>query len=180
MSGPNALLFVRRSGLIIAGKRITPARLTFDAKLVQNLEVLDKQKLIAECQAFFSAQKLSNRKVLMVLDQDITFEKVLGSKNITDAQADLDAFVDAMPFDAGKRASFSVSVDDAVRIYGTNYELFFAIAEAAEAAGAKVVAITPLTLYGLEPGQQLKDVVSKLLRDTLVRKQANFARSQPQ
>jgi hypothetical protein len=179
MSGPNALVFVRRNGLIIAGKRVASARLKFDPKVVENMEVLNKQKLVATCKAFFTEQNLDHRKVLMVLDQDITFEKVLSTNKLVDAQTELDNFLTAMPFDVGKRAGFSVSVDEVVRLYATNYELIFAIAEAIEAAGAKVIATTPLTLYGLEPGQQLKNVVSKLLRDTVVRKQANFARNQP-
>ncbi len=179
MTGPNALVFVRRTGLIVAGKRVTPARLNFDEKAVQNMEIHDKQALAAQCSKFFDSQNLKHRKVLIVLDQDITFEKILHKTKVDDPQATLEHFIAAMPFDVGKRAGFSVAVDDAVRLYATNYELFYTIAQAVEAADAKIVAITPLTLYGLEPGQQLKDVVSKLLRDTTVRHQANFARCQP-
>lgn len=178
MNRPNTLVFVRRNGLIVAGKHVTPARLQFSEKLIHHLELVDGPKFVEHCRHFFSKQSLKHRRVLMVLDQDVTFEKISQAGGQDDETA-LQQFVAAMPFDAGKRASFSVAVDDTTRIYGANYELFYAIAQALEAADAKVMAITPLTLYGLEPGQQLKDVVSKLLKDGVVRKQANFARVQP-
>lgn len=176
MTGPNVLVFVRRSGLIVAGKRITAAKLQF-GELVHHLEVIDKQKLIDHCQSFFAEQSLSGKRVLLVLDQDVVFEKKIPLKS--DVQASLQQYIAAMPFDAGKRVAFSVTVDDHIQLCATNFELYAAIMQALMAVDAKPLHVTPLTLYGLEAGQQLKDVVSKLLRDTTVRRQADFMHCQP-
>jgi len=178
MHRPNALVFVRRNGLIVTGKHVSPARFNFDEQTVKNLEVLDAPELIKQCEQFFGAQSLGHRKVLMVLDQDITFEKILPAGKPPSKEA-LDAFIAAMPFEMGKRAGFSVAVDDTTRLYGANAELFTALRTALLTVDAKVIAITPLALYGLEPGQQLKNVVSKLLHDKSVRKQADFVHGAP-
>lgn len=179
MSGPNTLVFVRRTGLILAGKRTAAARLSFGEKLVHNMDVLDSTQLRELCHRFFTDQDIKHHKVLVVLDQDIVFEKKLDKEDLRATDEALESFVSAMPFEAGKRAAFSVAVDDRTHLYGTNYELFFTIIEGIEAAGGKIVSITPLMLYGLEAGQKLKDVVGRLLKDSTVRKQANFARSEP-
>lgn len=178
MAGPNALIFVRRSGLIVTGKRMTSARLEFNDKLVHNLDLLDSVGFVEQCRSFFEKQALGRKKVLIVLSQDVVFEKrIVEDKH--PSEQELAAFVEAMPFERGNRAAFSVSIDNSTRICAANYALFTAILEAAEAAGAKTVAITPLTLYGLAPGQQLKSVVGELLKDTMVRKQADFAHCEP-
>ncbi len=180
MFKPNTLVFIRRSGLIVAGKRISPTRLTFGAKQVNNLEILDNTGLSEQCQAFFSDQGFRHKRVLVVLDHDIIFEKTLAADEMGNRAEILDQFIAAMPFEAGKRAYVTVTTRGDVRLYATNYELYSIITAALEATGvSKITAVTPVNLYGLEPGRPLNDIVAKLLKDATIRKQADFADCEP-
>jgi hypothetical protein len=51
----NAIVYVRRSSLLIAGKHLKPARLNLPLEAVNNLDVIDADVLGTLCQDFFSA-----------------------------------------------------------------------------------------------------------------------------
>lgn len=175
-SSPNALVYIRRNGLIVAGKHITPVRLSFPQDMVKNLEVPKPETLIDHAAQFFEANNLHNQRILMVLDQEIVFEKTIPYDKSAKPEALTQAFVDAIPLEAGKRAYVTLTGDQKLRIFATNKDLYEPVAQALHAIGiAKLIAITPAAAYNLEPGQQLSAIVAKLIRDTAVRKQADFS-----
>ena len=173
---PNAIVYVRRSGLIVAGKHVAPARLNFSPEIVDNLEILHPQKFITGCQDFFSAHDLHGKRVLLVLDNSVVFSKIIELDKTGKPAALAAAFVDAMPFDVGKRACVIVHSNQSLELYATNAELYESLSEALHLCGiAKLLAITPADAYHLgEDNQKLASAIEQFVADTKIRQQADF------
>lgn len=178
---PNAIIYLRRNGLVIAGRRVTPARLNFPPELVDNLEILRHDKFIEGCRDFFVAHSIHSKRVLVVLDHSIVFSKEAVLDKPGKPTAIVKAFVDAMPFDAGKRACVTLQGPTTLKLFATNAELYQDLMEALRLSGAsKLIAITPAAAYGLdEDHKQLSTAVEKFINDTKVRSQADFANITP-
>ncbi|HWT55732.1 MAG TPA: hypothetical protein VN031_01720 [Candidatus Microsaccharimonas sp.] len=175
-SKPNAIVYVRRGGLVVAGKKIAPARLTFAPEQVRDLEVLRDESFTENLRDFFTEHGLKGKHVLMVLDDSVVFTKSVALDEDGQPGAIADAFIDQMPFSPGKRACLRFSQDSKLNIYATNGQLYLAIAEALDQAGAaKLLAITPAAAYPSDGSkQQLAAAIQQYINDTSVRANANF------
>lgn len=179
-SKPNAIVYVRRSGVIIAGKKLTPARYNFPVEHIENLEILDEYAFTESLQSFFTEHSMKGKHVLMVLDDSVVFikpVKIDGDHAKDQKPAHIaDAFIEQMPLSPGQRACLRVLQPQNHTLYGTNGDLFKAIAAALDGAGvSKVLAITPAAAYSSENGkQQLATAVQQYISDTNVRTIANF------
>ncbi|MBC7581923.1 hypothetical protein H7097_03595 [Aeromicrobium sp.] len=175
-SKPNAIVYVRRSGLIVAGKKLTPARLNFDPKQIENLEVLDEAAFVDTLTEFFRNHNLKNKHVLMVLDDSVLFTKHVALDAAGKPAAITDAFIESMPLHPGKRACLRVVHDSKLTLYASNGDLYRSVAGALDYAGAsKVLAITPANAYPSASGKQpLAAAVQQYVNDTTVRSSANF------
>jgi len=177
----NALIYVRRSSLLIAGKHIKPARLNFPPDATFNLELVDADVFGTLCQDFFTSSGLKGQRTLLVLDHSVVFAKTIalatGSKP-TQLTSD---FIAHIPLSQGDRACLSFKTTDTLRLFATNAALYQVIADALhDAGGGKLVAITPVAAYGISEGEQLSStIVDQLLRDTTVRTKANFLGVKP-
>jgi hypothetical protein len=181
-SKPNAIVYFRRSDLIIAGRHISPAKLNLGQDLINNLEIKDPSKFIATCQVFFSSHSLSGKRVLLVLDSSVVFSKSLeqdgASKEAVSAAAD--AFVEAMPFEQGQRACLELLEDGYPQLYATNADLYTALQEALRASDVKkVVAIAPVGAYNLEHGIKPAAAIDRYMSDKKVYKTADFSTATP-
>lgn len=174
---PNAIIYLRRSGLVVAGRRLKPARLNFPPELVDNLEVLRHDKFITGCQDFFTEHGLRNKRILVVLDHSVVFTKTVELDKSGSPDALTEAFVAAMPFNTSQRACVTLHEQNNLRLFATNAELYTDLVEALRLAGAgKLLAITPAAAYGLtEDNKQLASAIEQFINDTKVRAQANFA-----
>jgi len=180
-SKPNTLVYVHRSGLIVAGKHITQARLDFTAQLVTNLEVLDHAKLVERCRLFFTDHDLRKKRVLVVLDNSIVFRKNIELDEAGKPDALTEAFIAAMPFAEGQRACLTIQADDLLQLLATNAPLYQAIADAlAETGVAKVTSITPAAAYDLSgTNRNVTAMVERFFKDTPAAKQADFTTAKP-
>jgi hypothetical protein len=174
-SKPNAIIYVRRTGLVVAGKRLTPARLSFAPSYVDNMEVLDSEAFISACQSFFEEHQLHGKHILMVLDDSLVFAKSADIEQPNQAAAIRDSFVDVMPFEPGKRACLSVVSQKNIELYATNPDLYKSVAEAIHRSGAgRLLAITPASAYDTAGAKQLAAAIQAYVNDTSVRATANF------
>jgi len=178
---PNAIVYVRRTGLIVAGRRIAPARLTFPADVLANMEVLAPDKFTGGCQQFFKSHGVHGKRALVVLDGSIVFDKNIGLDKSGKPDALADAFLAAMPFEPGKRALLTLRQSDALQLYATNAELYQCLVQALRGAGAaKVTAVTPAPAYDLgQDKPQLAAAIGQFINDTSVRAQADFLGTTP-
>jgi len=178
---PNAIVYVRRNGLIVAGRRIKPARLNFPPELVTNLEIQHSDKFVSGCQAFFNDHAIKGARVLMVLDYALVFRKTVDLEPDEQPGTITDAFIAAMPFDSGKRACLSVRNEATLELYATNADFYESVTEALDQAGAaRLLAITPAAAYNLAPeDQKLGAAIEYFIADTKVRGFADFKSVSP-
>jgi hypothetical protein len=179
---PNALVYFRRNDLIVAGKRVAPAKLSIDKELVDNLEVRNPEKFIATCQAFFSSHDLAGKRVLVVLDSSVVFFKALetdNGKKGSAAQAAED-FVAAMPFEPGVRACLEIIDDDRPELYAANADLYGTLQEALRLSDVKkIIALTPVGAYRLERGIKPAAAIERYMSDKNVYRTADFSTVTP-
>jgi hypothetical protein len=174
-SKPNAIIYVRRSGLVTAGKKLAPARLTFNPEQMSNLEVLQDTSFSETLQDFFAKNGLKGKHVLMVLDDSVVFTKTVALDSDGQPGAVADAFIDEMPLDEGKRACLRVLTESELKLYATNSQLYGAIADALDQVSiAKLLAVTPASAYPPSDSKQLAAAIQQYIHDTSVRSQANF------
>jgi len=180
-SKPNAIIYVRRSGLVVAGRRLAPARLAFPPEVVSNMEVLAKSKFVTGCEQFFADHDVKGKRVLMVLDSSIIFTKTVELDKSGKPDVIQQAFIDAMPFAPGKRACLGQERPGELRLFATNAELYQSITEALRLAGvSKLIAITPAPAYELGEGaQQLGQAIKEFIADTTVQSAADFSSVNP-
>lgn len=172
----DTIIFLQRSGLLITGKRMSSVRFEFPADMVQNLEVTQAEKLTSACQQFFSEHGLRGKRVILVLDYSVVFEKTIALDKTGQPDKLLEGFVAAMPFDTGKRACLGVEAGSELHLYATNVDLYSAIEAALQAANVSgITAITPIAAYGLgDKERTLSAATTRILKDASVSKQANF------
>ncbi|MEO6761552.1 MAG: hypothetical protein ABI220_04230 [Candidatus Saccharimonadales bacterium] len=175
-SRPSAIIFLRRNSLIVVGRHISAAKLNLPVDIVNNMEVLDRERLVSACQDFFADHDLKSKRCLLVLDQSVVFTKTLEHKKGDDSTSALESYISAMPFEPGKRACLGVEQDDRLLLFATNAELYQTIAEALKLSGAgKLVAITPIAAYELGKDSESGAAVKRLIEDKIVHAQADFS-----
>ena len=172
---PNAIIYVRRSGLVLAGKRLAPARTNFDVAYFENMEVRDHESFISHCQKFFEDHQLKGKHILMVLDNSLIFSKSQQLESPQQAGQVSDEFAAVMPLEPGKKAIIKNQAADGVDLYATNADIYTDITEAIHRAGAgRLLAITPATAYDTPDGGKLSAAIQTYVNDTTVRSGANF------
>ncbi len=175
-SKPNALVYVLRGGLIVAGKHITQARLDFPPELVANMEIRDSGAFIEYCQRFFIDNGLRHKRVLVVFDNSVVFKKSIGLDQSGKPSALADAFVDAMPFQQGQRACLILQTNSDLQLFGINASLCQSVAEALRGSSVrKIVAMSPVAVYNIVgPNQKLSALIDRFFKDASSSKVANF------
>lgn len=178
---PNVLVYVHRNGLIISGKRIEYKRLVFPADVVSNLEVTNPTKFTNLCQRFFTENNLKHKRVLMVLDNDMVFGKKIELDRSGKPDALAQAFVDAMPFEPGKRTCLVIQSENLLQLLATNYDLYSSIAKALENSGVtKIFSITPVAAYDLTGADRKVSALTELfLKNSHISRLVNFSSTDP-
>ena len=178
---PNALVYVHRNGLIVAGKHVEYKRLLFSPDTVANLEVINPTKFVSLCQEFFTQNNLKHKRVLMVLDNDLVFGKKIELDRSGKPDALAQTFIDAMPFEAGQRACLVLQSDQLLQLLATNYDLYSSIAEALRLSGAgKLFAVTPVAAYDLQGiDRKVSTLVNIFLKNTKSSRLVNFSSTEP-
>jgi hypothetical protein len=178
---PNAVVYVRRSGLIVAGKHVKPVRLNFPEEVVNNLEVIQVTKFTAVCEQFFGEHGLHGKRVLIVLDPSVVFTKTVDLSKSGKPDQIAQAFSDAMPFEPGQRSCVALANQAQLQLYATNADLYESLATALRGCGiSKLLGITPAAAYQLQEGKlQLGIAMQQFVANTKVRQNANFADAVP-
>ena len=170
------IIFLQRNGMVVANPHQSPVRLAFPDGYVVNLEVANRQQLLNSCQKFLEDSGLKGRRAVIVLDYSVVFEKVIALDKSGQPDKLLQGFVDAMPFEAGKRVCLGVEDGSSLYLYATNTDLYTVIEEALHQAGASSVsAVVPISAYKLpEAERTITAATARILKDGSIRKRANF------
>jgi hypothetical protein len=173
-------MYVRRSGLIVAGKHISPARLSFPTTVFDNLEVHSAEQFINLISEFLKEQDMHGKRILVVLDETAVFEKTVEIDKSGKPDKIMAAYVAAMPFQPGQRICIGVNDNSSLHLYATNAHLADCLSQAIKLSGAgRLLAITPAAAYGLADDQPLSSAVTTFITDSSVRSRANLASVSP-
>jgi hypothetical protein len=181
-SKPTAIIFLRRSNLIIAGKRIRSAKFNFLPEVVNNMEIVKPERFLATCQDLFIDRGIKGKRVLIVLDQSIVFSKTItleesSRNNINSA---IEAFVGDMPFEPGQRACIAIRQESELTLYATNADLYQAVLEALRSSGMrKLIAITPSSAYDIDYSAKPSELIEQFMNDKTVRHDVDFSTANP-
>lgn len=177
---PNAIIYVTRIGLAVAGKKITSAQLALPSDMVNNLEVLNMERLTAHYQQFLTEHGFRGKRVLIVLGISVIFEKTIALDKVGSPSALAKAFVSAMPFEPEQRVHVELRGENQLRIFATNLALYRPLVEAARACGAKVLAVVPAQAYNLSGNDRSFDALSQqFMRDAKTYRTVDFQDVEP-
>jgi len=173
---PSVIVFLQRNGLLVAGRRAKSVKFAFPDELIHDLEVQNRTKLVDSCQQFFTVSGLHNKRVLLVLDYSVVFEKTIKLDQSGQPDKLLEGFVAAMPLAEGQRACLGVQSSSELRLFATNSALCDAVSDALRAAGvSSISAVTPIAAYNLSDQERTVSAATEhILKDVEVEKQANF------
>jgi hypothetical protein len=173
---PNTLIYLQRSSLMLAGHHIGAARLDLPEDTVKNLAIVDKTKLLTLCEQFFADHQLDRRRIIVVLDGSVVFQKVVELDKTGQPDLLMQAFVDAMPFEPGDRACLAIEEQTSLRLFATSAKLYLAIVDALHIANVgHVMAITPAAAYELDSNNRsISAAAEHFFADSHVRKLADF------
>lgn len=173
---PNTIIFIQRSGLLVAGRRLPSARMDFPDDIVRNLEVVLPSKLLERCRQFFTERELHGKRLLLILDYSVVFEKSIELDQSGKPDLIMEGFISAMPLAEGKRACLALQTGSTLRLFATNAELYQTIVTALDSAGAGAVeGITPIAAYALgENERTIRTATEFILRHSDVGGQVDF------
>jgi hypothetical protein len=172
---PTAVLCISREGLVLYNKKGASRQSAFIPEVVRNLEVFDPEQLSKQVAAFAAENSLRGQRVIILLDESVLFQKIMpktADANIGGIAAD---FENKVPFDPENRKVIALHPKEQLVLLGANKQMYEIIAGAFVAAGAKVIAVSPLAVFGkgkeepLAPGS-----VQAILNGYRIAQAANF------
>lgn len=175
-SQPPTVLFLTKNSLsLISSKFKDKINLEFPSDLVANLEITDPHKFEQLVSDFLSQVDLKGERVLIVLAEDILFQKnFTGPKDVLKEQ--INEFVSEIPFDSQKLKKVELQVKDGILVVAANNEMYQAVAEVVGNLGGDVEAVIPVTVFS---GPQNLNSLTKadlplITGDTKLIETANF------
>ncbi len=130
----------------------------FPPSVFHYLEILDVEEFKEQIASFLSKNSLAKKDFIIVLDQDVVFDKVL--KHSPKLKEEIETFLKKVPLVSGdKREKILESLDKSY-LFVTNKSVYLKIEEAIEITGGKLEAVVPVHVFGNgKPSQKTFDQV---------------------
>lgn len=139
-----AVIFVRRNSLeLFAGGE--GQILQFPPGVYQNLEILDQIAFEKQTGDFFA--RLKKQKTVIVLSEELVFEKEIAAEDETDSNNKYQQFLSALPISKEKQASKRVINGEKIYLLATNKKIYEAVKSVVEGLGWEVKAVVAETLF---------------------------------
>lgn len=172
---PRSLLYLGRGGFdlfsTLGGESL---RCSFSERAVSRLEVVDPTLLQSEIKAFLQEKKLVAGNLILMLLQDVTFEKKITATETSGEENEVKNFLDEVPFErVGKRL---LRQDSEVLLVATNRDLYEGVKRSFEEVGWEVSAVVPLSLFGKDKKADTlsQDEVARVLTTPSLMRSGNF------
>lgn len=151
-------------------------RLDFPVTVVKDQEIFDSKALDKLIYDFLNNFRLGKHSAVMLLSEEIIFQKVIPLTDFADEQHECDKFLSEIPFEPLQLAVKTLKDDADFILYATNKHFFYPIVHILEKYGWRVQSVAPLTAFGSfgkEVSIQIEDVKMILNKIVLLR-QVNF------
>lgn len=147
--------------------------LDFPADIVSNSDIISPnqyEKLLVD---FIAPEIVRKQKVILVLSEDIIFQKSIPLIEVKILDENMADFVNMIPIESQQLVKRGVKVDDNVQLFAVNKQLFEKIIEVLEKASFEVLALVPLSLYSTD-GDFSEDLIKKIYQNKQFLKNTNF------
>lgn len=168
---PTAILYLRRQDAVLITKS-SSTRMSIPVEVAYNLEVRDATTLTDIVAQFLNEHKVRGQQMLLILDNEIVFQKQLSGA--TDTQAALKDFTSKVPFEPDTKQLIETHQKDQTTFYGVNRSWYEAIATGIR-QNNKLKAIVPAFAYGLQEGKKIdRSTITAFFQNTKIPREANF------
>ncbi len=154
-------IFLRRNNLQVFDEKGNALQeLSVSTSVEKDEEIKDPaayEKLVSD---FLSKLNAKDKKIIIVLSEEVTFQKTLTTKD--DAAGE--KFFDSIPFAVDKLAKIVTTLDAKTLAIATNKDLFGPIVKLAKSFKFEVEAVVPQIVFGAAQNQTLtSDDIKKIL-----------------
>ncbi|MBI2019936.1 LytR C-terminal domain-containing protein [Candidatus Daviesbacteria bacterium] len=141
-----SLIFIKKEKLEFFMGKIRD-ELIFPPSTVSNLEILNMEAFEKSVSDFLAKFKLKKNKLLIVLSEDMNFQKDLPKNLDEQLEVKVSEFLNTVPFEPGKIAFKKIEKGETVEMFAANRTFFKVIQKVATAAGAQILGIVPLSIF---------------------------------
>ena len=177
MFNKNFVLFLKRDSLelYLANSDGPKNKLSFPPEIIKYEEIIDEAKFENLISSFLQKELVSNQKVIILLSQDILFQKTISAKDKNLEEAEIKKFTDEIPFDTSKSAYIKIASGDNIFLVATNKKLYSPIAAACEKLNSQVEAVIHSTIFGISKDLPLtKNDIAQIIKNPKLVNASNF------
>jgi len=131
--------------------------ITFPLNIINHLEVLDQIGFNKLLEKEFSRLNLAKSKVMLLLSDEVVFNKIIPLINNQAIQAEIDGFSDDILFEPDQIIIRKKMTKEKLFMYALNKDLLDSITLAIQSANSKIEAILPITAFS---NQNLPSILS--------------------
>lgn len=148
----------------------------FHSNALKHLEVVSRDEVIKTLVEAFKGAGLGKQMAVIVLSDQIVFEKLVSEKNSADPQKEIARFYADVPLDEAHIAKKIMPLKGAVLALAANRELYRLVVEVAHEFEWKIKAVIPMTPFSkvAEDAQLTPDQVNQILDAKDIFKEDDF------
>lgn len=143
------VVYLKERSLEIYDKKFPePLVLGFPKDIVNNLEVLDQDKLEQVLITWATENKLGKKEASIVLSGSLTFTRPFPLESSEKLQPEINTFLEEIPFEPSKIEKLSIRSDKEMLLVVTNGDLYKSVKTVFERLEWRILAVSPLFLFG--------------------------------
>lgn len=159
----SGILFLDRNGFLLFSDSINRVvQFNFPPNVVRDLEIIDHDQLAILIDTFFKQAGLAPFQLVILLSNNLLFEKVFTTPQDEKSQKDLELFMDNLPFE---HVGSIIFTQNESKFIATNKDLYQGISKSFEKLSCVVAAIVPAFVIGLDINQMVQ-ITPSLASDT--------------
>lgn len=143
----NAVLFLKGKSLEVFIPGSGKNSFDFPPDVVENQEVLDYPKLEKLVAEFINKLDLQPHQAHLALSQQVYFQKTLPQTDEENDAAEIQKFMEEVPFDPPSIAKKIVNNDGKIFIFAANKNLYYSFITIFEKLNWKISAVVPITAF---------------------------------
>lgn len=141
-----ALIFLRRNNLEYYTRKSKKVLLQ-DLTEIKDMDIRDQQAFLREIRVFIEKNKIDPTKAVLVLSDEIIFNKAFTPET---SEEDINRFVAKVPLEDEKKEVKKLKTNVKQIVLVVNKNLYHSVAYAFEKSGFKIVHILPKTVYDMK------------------------------
>ena len=167
-SNKKSLIYIKRNALeIFHGEE--KFELIIPVTILQNLEIIDSENFKKLLRGFLSNLKIKKQGAIIVLSDEVIFQKEVVAKDENDLNEKYRIFKDALPISFEKVAIKKITFGERVLFLGANKKIFQETAAILKDNEWDISAVIPVALFtdklGMEGSELTSSLVGKILSE---------------